>query len=62
MLIERFKQYIRENGLLQSGDRVLLAVSGGVDSMAMLSLFAEAGRSGGFACQYGNKTVAARVK
>ncbi len=42
MLIDRFKQYIRENDLLGPADRVLLAVSGGVDSMVMLSLFAEA--------------------
>ncbi len=48
MLIDRFKQYIRENGLLHSGDRVLLAVSGGVDSMAMLSLFAQACADGGW--------------
>ncbi len=41
MLLDRFKHYIRENELLHEGDRVLLAVSGGVDSMAMLSLFAQ---------------------
>jgi tRNA(Ile)-lysidine synthase len=40
MLIDKFKQYIRENELLKPGERVLLAVSGGVDSMSMLSLFA----------------------
>ncbi len=40
MLIDRFRQYIRENDLLGPSDRVLLAVSGGVDSMTMLSLFA----------------------
>ncbi len=48
MLTDRLKQYIRENGLLAPGDRVLLAVSGGVDSMAMLSLFAEALADGGW--------------
>jgi tRNA(Ile)-lysidine synthase len=40
MLIDRFKHYIKENELLTDGDKVLLAVSGGVDSMVMLSLFA----------------------
>jgi tRNA(Ile)-lysidine synthase len=39
MLIDRFIQYIQENELLGRHDRVLLAVSGGVDSMVMLSLF-----------------------
>jgi tRNA(Ile)-lysidine synthase len=43
MLIERFKHYIEENELLAEGDKVLLAVSGGVDSMVMLSLFARSG-------------------
>lgn len=43
MLEERFKKYIADNGLIAPGDRVLLAVSGGVDSMVMTSLFAEAG-------------------
>ncbi|MDR2894194.1 MAG: tRNA lysidine(34) synthetase TilS [Alistipes sp.] len=40
ILSDRFKRYIGENDLLRPGDRVLLAVSGGVDSMVMLSLFA----------------------
>ncbi len=39
-MIDRFRQYIKENDLLSPSDRVLLAVSGGVDSMVMLSLFA----------------------
>ncbi|MDR2890215.1 MAG: tRNA lysidine(34) synthetase TilS [Alistipes sp.] len=41
MLIDKFKQYITDNELLKPGDRVLVAVSGGIDSMSMLSLFAQ---------------------
>jgi len=43
MLTDKFIQYIKDNELLHPGDRVLLAVSGGVDSMVMLSLFASCG-------------------
>jgi tRNA(Ile)-lysidine synthase len=43
MLTDKFIRYIKDNGLLTTDDRVLLAVSGGVDSMVMLSLFADCG-------------------
>ena len=43
MLLEEFQRYIKENYLIEPGERVLLAVSGGVDSMVMLSLFARSG-------------------
>lgn len=36
---ERFKAYLKERHLVNEADRVLLAVSGGVDSMVMLELF-----------------------
>ncbi len=49
MLLDRFKHYIKENELLHEGDRVLLAVSGGIDSMAMLSMFAQSGWPAGVA-------------
>ncbi len=42
-LQERFQQYIEEQQLFTHEDRLLLTVSGGVDSMVMLSLFVEAG-------------------
>ncbi|MDE6507761.1 MAG: tRNA lysidine(34) synthetase TilS [Alistipes sp.] len=42
-LPEAFEQYIKENGLLTPDDRVLLTVSGGVDSMVMLALFTQCG-------------------
>ncbi|MFV0346083.1 MAG: tRNA lysidine(34) synthetase TilS [Bacteroidales bacterium] len=38
-MLERLKKYIETNKLLDKGDKILLAVSGGADSMAMLHLF-----------------------
>lgn len=43
MLLANFQRYIQDNELLVPGERVLLTVSGGVDSMVMLSLFARSG-------------------
>ncbi len=48
-LIERFQTYIKENHLFAPHERILLAVSGGVDSMVMLRLFVEGGYSVGVA-------------
>jgi tRNA(Ile)-lysidine synthase len=42
-MLEPFKQYIEEQALCRFGDRILLTVSGGVDSVVMTHLFAEAG-------------------
>lgn len=42
-LIDGFRRYVAENELFTRDDRILLTVSGGVDSMVMLSLFAAAG-------------------
>ena len=39
VLEKKFLEQIRERRLVEPGDRVLVAVSGGPDSMAMLSLF-----------------------
>lgn len=36
--VHTIEQYIRQHGLLQPGDRVLAAVSGGVDSVVMLDI------------------------
>ena len=38
-MYDRFLEFINQNALLKNGDRVLLAVSGGMDSMAMAELF-----------------------
>lgn len=48
-MFEKFIKYIEDKRLLKKGDRVLLAVSGGIDSMVMADLFKRAGFSGGIA-------------
>ncbi|HLF36062.1 MAG TPA: tRNA lysidine(34) synthetase TilS [Cyclobacteriaceae bacterium] len=48
-MIGEFVKYIKSKKLFSPGDKVLLAVSGGVDSMVMLDLFAKAGFSFGIA-------------
>lgn len=42
-MIHDFIRYISENRLFEDGDRILLAVSGGIDSMVMWQLFEMAG-------------------
>lgn len=38
-MIEAFNKFISENNLIKQGDKILLAVSGGIDSMVMAHLF-----------------------
>jgi tRNA(Ile)-lysidine synthase len=38
-MIEKFNSFIETNNLIHPGDKVLLAVSGGIDSMVMTNLF-----------------------
>jgi tRNA(Ile)-lysidine synthase len=38
-MLQEFKKYITENNLLRPGEKILLAVSGGIDSMVMTHLF-----------------------
>ena len=48
-LLERFIRYIREKELFTTSDKILLTVSGGVDSMVMMTLMVEAGYNVGVA-------------
>ncbi len=48
-MIDRFRYFIDENNLIQKGDRILLAVSGGIDSMVMTHLFLTSGYEIGIA-------------
>lgn len=45
-MLRRVQKYIRDNELLQSGDRVLVCVSGGADSMALWDVL----QRGGYEC------------
>jgi len=40
-MLDRIKQYIESESLIQKGDHLLLGISGGVDSIALLHLFHE---------------------
>lgn len=48
-MLREFIKYIDDNRLIKKDDRVLLAVSGGIDSMVMTDLFKRAGISIGIA-------------
>lgn len=48
-MINEFKKFIAENNLIKPGDRILLAVSGGIDSMVMTHLFLQSGNKMGIA-------------
>ncbi|MGN0007790.1 MAG: tRNA lysidine(34) synthetase TilS [Alistipes sp.] len=53
-LIENFNGYVERHALFTHEDKILLTVSGGVDSMVMLSLFAASGYNIGVAhCNFG---------
>ena len=57
-LLEAFQRYVAENDLATHDDRILLTVSGGVDSMVMLSLFTRSGYSVGVAhCNFPPSTI-----
>lgn len=48
-MLKAFKSYINSSGLFSLSDRILLAVSGGVDSIVMVQLFKDAGFKFGIA-------------
>ena len=48
-MLPKFIDYISRHDLVGKADRILLAVSGGLDSMVMLHLFKEAGYEVGVA-------------
>jgi tRNA(Ile)-lysidine synthase len=48
-MLDEFLKYIQENKIIKKNDRVLLAVSGGIDSMVMAHLFIKAGIGTGIA-------------
>jgi tRNA(Ile)-lysidine synthase len=53
-MLDRFRSFIRENHLIRKSDKILLTVSGGIDSVVMLDLFIKAGYSCGIAhCNFG---------
>ena len=53
-MLEQFKHYVTGHGLFGSGEPILLAISGGVDSMVMAELFHRAGFNFAIAhCNFG---------
>lgn len=48
-MIDEFKKFISDNNLVKTGDKILLAVSGGIDSMVMAHLFHQQGYMTGIA-------------
>jgi len=48
-MLQRFSNYIREHNLISPGEKILLAVSGGIDSIVMADLFIRTGITAGIA-------------
>lgn len=61
MLTDRLEKYIAQSGMIARNDKILLAVSGGVDSTVMLDMFVKLGYTVGVAhCNFqlrGNESV-----
>jgi tRNA(Ile)-lysidine synthase len=57
-MLLKFKKYISENNLLRPGEKILLAVSGGIDSMVMTHLFLKSGIEAGIAhCNFSLRQI-----
>ena len=53
-MIDQFRSFIRDSHLIRKSDKILLTVSGGIDSVVMLDLFARTGYNCGIAhCNFG---------
>ncbi|HEX5167900.1 MAG TPA: tRNA lysidine(34) synthetase TilS [Cyclobacteriaceae bacterium] len=53
IMLEQFLNHISKHKLLTKNDKILLAISGGIDSMVMMHLFRQAGFQAGIAhCNY----------
>lgn len=53
-MLEQFRDLIKENRLIRKSDKILLTVSGGIDSIVMLDLFIRSGYNCGIAhCNFG---------
>jgi tRNA(Ile)-lysidine synthase len=53
-MIDHFRSFIRDNHLIRKSDKILLTVSGGIDSVVMLDLFTRTGYNCGIAhCNFG---------
>ena len=53
-MVDRFREFIEQNDLCGETDRILLAVSGGIDSVVMMDLFLKNGFEVGVAhCNFG---------
>jgi tRNA(Ile)-lysidine synthase len=57
-MLDQFRSFIRENHLIRKSDKILLTVSGGIDSVVMLDLFIKAGYNCGIAhCNFGLRSA-----
>ena len=53
-MLDQFRSFIRDNHLIRKSDKILLTVSGGIDSVVMLDLFIRAGYNCAIAhCNFG---------
>jgi tRNA(Ile)-lysidine synthase len=57
-MLNEFNRFIAENKLIKPGEKILLAVSGGIDSMVMTHLFLKSGYEAGIAhCNFSLRSI-----